>query len=590
MKNSKLLLAALIALLPLVVPVVGVKAAPVAKGKATPSRARADASNPSAPGAAIARVGGGRVEEADIRRAALVMGADPLRTREHAVWRKKLLDLCVDRELLALEAEHGGVDAAAKHEIGLGRADLLYAAIRERYLVPEVTPTPSQIDTARAGGLFRRVQLSYILSVTDKKTTYELFEAIKHGARFDSIAALYSTHSSATRGGEIGWRRVGELNASSWHAFATAKPGDLMGPYPNYTSHEFYRVEAIADPTDNQIRDVMLHDRLLELDSRYQVGLFKKYHFRLNPDQVSSIIFASATERADSILASLDSEGKRPKREVHPSLGVLARVDGDSITYRDLAYYEIPRATTDGKARIEDSRDLLTLCTATVLPRLIERDARERGIEGDAALARRLRLLREGLVTRAMVARAVPAQDSAAVRAYFDAHASRYRRPAARRAFVTMFATQDTAQMARSGWDRRAFRDSILATEGFRALEHGALGTLFPRSYGEISLFDTDTDSLSVTVRSLANGQISPLVALPNGYALAQALGREEARGYTFEEARSNVETDAREDAENRWVVAQLERLRAATPPRAVPGRLDAVRLGLGSDPGGNRR
>jgi len=477
-----------------------------------------------------------------------------------------------------------------KHEIEVGRADLLYAAIRDRFLVPEITPTASQIDTARAGGLFRRAQLSYILSVTDKKTTYELFESIKRGANFDSIAMLYSTHPSAAHGGEIGWKRVGELNGASWHAFATAKPGDLMGPYPNAEAHEFYRVEAIADPTDQEIRDVMLHGRLREVDPRYRVGLLTKYHFRMDPEQVSPVIFSSAIERSDSILASLDSEGKRPKRGVHPSLGVLARVDGDSITYRDLAHPEILMPAADGKAKIEDTSDLLMRCMVAVLPRLIERDARERGVSSDPDVARGLRLLREKVATRAMVERAVSAPDSTAARAYFDAHASLYQRPAARRAYVVVFATQDTAEMARSRWDRRGFRDSILAAEGFRTLDHGTVNTLFPHFAGEMSLFDRDADSLSAAVRNLPEGQISAVIAVPNGYAFAQTRGREPARAYTYEEVRRDVEADAHESAENGWVVKQLERLRAATPARAVPGRLDALRLGMSSDTGGNRR
>ena len=579
MKNSRLQLAALLALLPLAVAAAGVKAAPAARGKA-------------APAGAIAFVGDRAIDGADIRRAAEVMRDDPLRLREHGVWRKKLLDLCVDRELLALEAERAGLpsDAVVKHEIDVGRADILYAAIRDRFLVPEITPTASQIDTARAGGLYRRAQLSYILSVTDKKATYELFESIKRGASFDSIATLYSTHPSAAHGGEIGWKRVGELNAASWHAFATAKPGDLMGPYPNAQAHEFYRVEAISDPTDQEIRDVMLRGRLREVDPRYRVGLLTKYHFRMDPEQVSPVIFASAIERSDSILASLDSEGKRPKRGVHPSLGVLARVDGDSITYRDLAHPEILMPGADGKAKIEDTSDLLMRCMVAVLPRLIERDARERGVSSDPDLARSLRLLREKIATRAMVERAVAAPDSAAARAYFDAHASLYQRPAARRAYVVVFATQDTAEMARSRWDRRGFRDSILTAEGFRTLDHGTVNTLFPHFAGEMPLFDRDTDSLSAAVRNLPEGQISAVIAVPNGYAFAQARGREPARAYTYEEVRRDVEVDAHESAENAWVVKQLERLRAATPARAVPGRLDALRLGMSSDTGGNRR
>jgi parvulin-like peptidyl-prolyl cis-trans isomerase-like protein/PPIC-type peptidyl-prolyl cis-trans isomerase-like protein len=578
MKNPKILLAALLALLPIALAAAETKAVPPAKGKAAPG--------------AVALVGDRRVEEADIRRAALVMERDPLRTRQGGAWRKKLLDLCVNRELLALEAERGGVsnDAVVKHRIDLATTELLYGAIRDRVLMPRITPSASQIDTARAGGLFRRAKLSYILTVGDKQATYELFQLLKNGANFDSVAALDSTHPSASKGGEVGWRRVGELNPRSWHEFKTAKPGDLLGPYPNYQSHELYKVEAIAEPSDSDIRDAMIRDRVLQLDRSYQTDLLQKYHFKLDPEAATHAIFTSATESVDSILASLDSEGRRSKRGVHPSLGVLARVDGDSITYRDLAYPEILRPREDGKAEVKDSQDLSMVCTIAFLPRLIARDARELGIDRDPMIARQIRLIREEFSTRAMVARAVPALDSAAVRAYYDAHAGRYQRPAARRAFVAAFASEDTARMADFGWNQRAFRDSVLAVDGFRPTTGGTVRALYPRLYGEISLFDTDTDSLSVAVRGLAEGQITPLIVTPNGYALAQAMGREPARALTFEEARRDAAVDAREDAENTWVVKELERLRAATPARAVPGRLDAVRLGVSSKTGGNRR
>jgi parvulin-like peptidyl-prolyl isomerase len=572
MKNSRLLLAALLALLPMAVASAGVRTAPSA--------------------GTVALVADRRVDDADIRRAALVMEQDPLRTREPRTWRRKLLDLCVDRELLALEAERRGFldQAGVKGAIDRASADLLYAVLRERVLLPEVTPSASELDTARAGGLFRRVRLRYILSVTDRKATYELFEALKQGARFDSVALLYSVHPSAARGGDVGWKRVGELNRKSWTEFRNVKPGDVLGPYVNDESHEYYKVEAVEDPDDNALRETLLRDRMPSLETHYSIRLLRKYHFAVNSEEVSSIIFAAATERADSILASLDSRGRRGKKGVRPSLGILARADGDSITYRDLAATSAMVRDSTGKARIEDSHALLLACSTAMLPRLIARDARSHGLDRDPAVARGLRLLREEISTRAMVAHEVPALGSSAVRAYFDSHAVRYTRPSARRAFVTVFGSADTARMARAGWTRAAFRDSVAAVEGFQAVDHWTLGTLFPRHHGEISLFDTDDDSLSVAVRNMPEGQISPLIEVPNGYALAQALGREPARALTFEEARRDANVDAREDAENNWIVKELERLRAATPARAVPGRLDALRLQVSSDTGGNRR
>ena len=576
-KNSLVALLALLTLPFAIGPAEG------ATASSPPASKRAAADEP------IARIADRRVDEADIHRAALVMERDPLRTRQPALWRKKLLELCVDRELLALEAEREGFlnNHEVKRRVERESAGALYALIRDRILIPEISPTAAQLDTARAGGLYRRAKLGYILSLTDSKTTDVVLEALRQGASFDSMAALFSVHTSAPKGGHIGWRWVGTLNAQSWRPFKTAKTGDLLGPFSNENSHEIFRVEAIVDPSEAELRDKMMSDRSMLLDSRYNVGLLRKHGFKLNPEEVSSFMFAAATEAADSILASLDVSGRRPKQGVRPSLGVIASVDGDSITYRDIAPL-LPR--DGGKGRIEDTHDLLDVCTAALLPRLIARDARERGIDRDPAMARRLRLIREEASTRAMVAAAVPALDSAALRAYFESHAARYQRPAARRAMVGMFAAEDTARMAQSGWTRSSLRDSVTILEGFRALREPSVSNLFPRFYGEMSLFESDPDPLSVAVRALGEGQVSPVIPMLNGYAVALALRREASRAWRFEEVATRVNIEAREDAENTWVVSQLERLRAATPARTAPALLNAIRLGINTDMGGKRR
>ena len=540
----------------------------------------------------IATIGDRRVEGADIQRAALVMADDPLRARKPALWRKKLLDLCVDRELLALEAERAGFlkDSAVMHEIERQRANALYAVIRDRILIPELEPTAAQLDTARAGGLFRLVKVSYILSVTDPKTTHQVSIALRTGANFDSMASLYSIHSSSTRGGDVGWMWTRELNPASRNALKTAKPGDLLGPYPNDPAHEFYKIEAFKDPDDAEIRERLLLDRVRGLESRYHSQLLMRYKLELNPTAVSPVIFAAATERADSILASLGPDGTRPGQGVRPGLGILARLEGDSITYLDIAFPDILPRDEDGKAHIEDTQRLTLVCATAVLPRLIARDAHKRGIDRDPAVARVLRLIGEEVSTRAMVTKAVPApSDPGAIRAYFESHAARYRRPPARRALVAMFGSEDSARMSLRAWNGIGFGDSALIAHGLRAQERATAATLLPRFYAEVPLFETDKDPLSLAVRSLNEGQMSPVVQTPHGYALALVLGREAARPMTFSEAAADAAVDAREDREGAWVASQLDGLRAATPARTVPARLDAVRLGS-LNPGGKRR
>ena len=541
----------------------------------------------------IATVADRRIEEADIRRAALVMAQDPLKARNPALWRKKLLDLCVDRELLALEAERAGLlkDPAVKHEIESRSADALYPVIKDRFLIPEIRPTAAEMESVRAGGLYRRVRVSYILSLTDRQRTFEVYAALRAGARFDSVMAIYSIHPSKAQGGDLGWKWAGELNPASWSALKTAKPGEILGPYSNGGAHEFYRVEAAKDPDDAELGGKLLNDRVAWLEPRYAGTLLRKYKFGLDSAAVNPVIFAAATERADSILASLGPDGTRSGRGVHPALGALARVDGDSVTYLDISFPEILKVEANGKVRIEDRGKLGVLCAAAIRPRLVARDARERGIDRDPAVARMLRLIREDVSTRTMVARAAPEPgDPGAVRAYFESHASRYQRPPARRALVAMFLSEDSARASLRAWNGVGFGDTTLIAKGLRPQGHTTAASLLANCYAEVLLFDRDGDPLSLAVRPLDAGQMSPVVRMPHGFAVATVLGREAARPMTFSEAAVDAAEHAREDRENAWVTNLLSRLRASTPARTVPARLAALRLDVGPNAGEMRR
>jgi hypothetical protein len=121
-------------------------------------------------------------------------------------------------------------------------------------------------------------------------------------------------------------------------------------------------------------------------------------------------------------------------------------------------------------------------------------------------------------------------------------------------------------------------------------MPHATVRNLYYRHYGEAVFYDDDQDPLSVAVRGLRERQISPLIPTPNGYAIAQLTGSEPARDATFEEARISAWIEAHETAENAWVTNQLTRLRTATPARTAPALLNAVRLGMVPETGGNRR
>jgi len=210
-----------------------------------------------------------------------------------------------------------------------------------------------------------------------------------------------------------------------------------------------------------------------------------------------------------------------------------------------------------------------------VLPGLIMRDARERGLDRDPGAARQLKLIRDELATHAMVRRAVADKlDSVACLKHFQANAARYRRPAARRALVAMFAIEDSARAALRAWLGVGFAESTLAARGLLPQEGAGATTLLRGRYAEIPLFDTDADPLSLAARALGAGRITPVVRTVHGHAVAIVRAREEARPLTYAEARGRVVSDLRSEVENAWVLDLLQRLRAATPVQRFPSRL----------------
>ncbi|MBI4364239.1 MAG: peptidyl-prolyl cis-trans isomerase [Candidatus Latescibacteria bacterium] len=372
---------------------------------------------------------------------------------------------------------------------------------------------------------------------------------------------------------------------------SAAKPGEILGPYPNDAATEVYKVEAIEEPSDADIRASLVRERSIWIEPRYHEELLKKYKFTLDPDQVSPTIFAAVTELADSILASLGPDGTRAERGVRPALGVIARAGSDSITYRDLASPDLLPRASDGKGRISDTQSLYHLSVSAILPKLVLRDAHDRRIDQDPGVARVLRLIRESVSTQAMVSREVPPQNRPdSLRAYFESHSERYRRPPARRAVVAIFIKEDSARAARYFWSGKATFDSSLIAQRFRLQPGASATTLLPGYYAPMTLYETDRDSLSLVTRAVEPGNLTPVVGIRHGFAICLVLEKEPARALTFEEAADRVAVDYRADREEKWVLRELKRLRPITPVRRFPARLASLRLAAASGVEGGDR
>jgi peptidyl-prolyl cis-trans isomerase C len=542
----------------------------------------------------IATMGNRTVDALDIQRAAQVLANDPLRKKSPAQWRRMLLDRCVDRELLSMEAERRGVadDPAVRQKIAEQEFLHLYQIVHQRVLDPSVEPTAAQIDSLRGTGLYRTMDLHYILlrdgpDQARRKEAEAVVARLRQGARFDSIARIKSGHPSRGAGGHFGPVLVRDLDPMSHPMASKAKAGEVLGPFSGSYGHEIYKAGGFEELTEDSLKSLVRIERRRNLVRHYQERLMTQYHFTLDSTMARNILFAAGYEPVDTILASLQRDGTRPRRGGRPALGVFARVDGDSLDFPALVQEARPAAGEGGRLRIRDLSVLRDLAGQAFFRRLVVRDAKERGLADDARVARELRLIRDGIAVRTMVERArPPVPDPAKLQAWFDAHASRYRMPPARRARVAVFAGSDSALAALRSWNGVGISDSSLKALGFTEQLRATPETLFPRRTATLDFIDTASDPLSLAVRSLEPGMVSPMVRTLQGYAVAHVVSRQPERPMTLNEAIDRVRRDWREEKENEWVQTQLERIRASTPVKVVPARLDAVKLATPSKDG----
>lgn len=549
----------------------------------------AEAKLPPALRGPIATVGTRTVEAIDIQQAALSLGVDPPNGMTPRAWRRTLLERCVDRELLALEAERRGLfdDPEVDRAITVREFSILIGALYQKVLVPAIQPTPAEYDSIKSAGRFRWLDLDYILirdgSAMERRVlSQKIALAARGGARWDSLARRYSGHPpSAANGGHFGPVLVNDLEPAVQDSMRNAKVGDIFGPFSSIYGHDIYKVHGWIPVSEDSTMTLVVNERKRLIFENHYNYVLRKYHLVADTLNAENAIKIFHDEPAESILVSLRPDGTRPGLGVRPAVGIVARAEGVGVTIADLIRMGRPGATYGDRIPIHDIHDLLVSAARVVLHELVVRDAKERGLDKEPLLARQLRLAQDEAATKTMVARARPADpDAAALRDYIEKNAARYQRPAFRTARVAMFANVDSAREALKAWNGVGFPpDSTLQLHGYRLRGQADPWAFFPQQIATLSVPEASSEPISLALRALSPGQFAPVTQTIQGWAVAMMTGREEARPLTPEEAAPRALRDWREEMENKWVNDLLERLRAKTPVSVIPARLEAVRF-----------
>lgn len=149
--------------------------------------------------------------------------------------KKELLDSMIVRQIILEQAKKDGVDK--DKEVSDRMEDLRKRLIVETYLKKKVEKE-AQIsdqemkkfydenkDKFKAGD---QVKASHILVKTEKEAT-DILAQLKGGAKFEDLAKKFSTDSTASKGGDLGWFPKGAMVPEFDKVAFSLKEGEMSG-------------------------------------------------------------------------------------------------------------------------------------------------------------------------------------------------------------------------------------------------------------------------------------------------------------------------------------------------------------------------
>jgi peptidyl-prolyl cis-trans isomerase SurA len=96
-----------------------------------------------------------------------------------------------------------------------------------------------------------------------KAKALQIREALIKGASFDQLASRFSSASEATKGGDLGWRNILELNSAFAKPLANAKKNTLIGPIQSESGFHLIAVrdrrgDKAAVVTEYNVRHILI--------------------------------------------------------------------------------------------------------------------------------------------------------------------------------------------------------------------------------------------------------------------------------------------------------------------------------------------
>ncbi|MEM5583763.1 peptidylprolyl isomerase [Roseibium sp. AS2] len=240
------------------------------------------------PGDVVAKVGDAEITEADIAFAAKDLGQE-LQRFPPAQWRKILLDVMVDMELMAQAARAEGLDKDPDFQKQVDFLEL--RSLRNAYLAQKINGDVSDDDLKAAYDKQfadyegpEELNARHIL-VKEKAEAEEIIKALDGGADFAELAREKSTGPTGPNGGSLGYFAKGQMVPAFEEAALALDTGSYTST-PVETQFGWHVIkledkrrqekpalEAVADGLRQQLMRERYDVQLAELKDRFTIEI-----------------------------------------------------------------------------------------------------------------------------------------------------------------------------------------------------------------------------------------------------------------------------------------------------------------------------
>jgi peptidyl-prolyl cis-trans isomerase C len=231
----------------------------------------------------------------------------PKQLQAAAAERKKdLVEDMVSEELLLQEAKRRGLDKLDDVKRLTEEADkkILVAKLIEQEIDKKLTVTDAEVKTYYDNHtddfvVPYRLRASHIL-LRDRAEAESVLNRIKAGELFEELAKKYSMDPTASKGGDLGYIRKGQLIPEVEEALFALKNGELSDVIQSKFGFHILKVTGEAKPQTKELHlvDKEIRDRLT-LEKRSQAfnalieRLKKKAGVKMNTDELAKLDFSS---------------------------------------------------------------------------------------------------------------------------------------------------------------------------------------------------------------------------------------------------------------------------------------------------------